>query len=54
MLGSRVADFEAKLLFLLDRVVSIAGASGIITISIIGGLIVSVRTSLRSVSHVIG
>jgi general secretion pathway protein F len=56
MLAARVAEFyEAKLQRSLDRIVGIAGPAAIITISIIvGGLIVSVMTSLLSVSQVIG
>lgn len=55
-LAGRVADFyEAKLQRSLDRIVGIAGPAAIIAISIIvGGLIVSVMTSLLSVSQVIG
>jgi len=49
MLAGRVAEFyEAKLQRSLDRIVGIAGPAAIIVISIIvGGLIVSVMTSLR-------
>jgi len=56
MLARRVAEFyEAKLQRSLDRVVGIAGPAAIITISIIvGGLIVSVMTSLLSVSQIVG
>ena len=56
MLASRVAEFyEAKLQRSLDRVVGIVGPAAIIAISIIvGGLIVSVMTSLLSVSQVVG
>jgi general secretion pathway protein F len=56
MLAGRVAEFyEAKLQRSLDRVVGIAGPAAIITISIIvGGLIVSVMTSLLSVSQIVG
>src|SRR6185369_5416502 len=56
MLASRVAEFyEAKLQRSLDRVVGVAGPAAIIVISIIvGGLIVSVMTSLLSVSQIIG
>jgi general secretion pathway protein F len=56
MLSGRVAEFyEAKLHRSLDRVVGIAGPAAIITISIVvGGLIVSVMTSLLSVSQVVG
>jgi len=55
MLASRVAEFyEAKLQRSLDRIVGIAGPVAIIAISIIvGGLIVSVMTSLLSVSQII-
>jgi general secretion pathway protein F len=55
MLASRVAEFyEAKLQRSLDRIVGVAGPVAIIAISIIvGGLIVSVMTSLLSVSQVI-
>jgi general secretion pathway protein F len=56
MLASRVAEFyEAKLQRSLDRIVGIAGPASIIAISVIvGGLIVSVMTSLLSVSQIIG
>jgi general secretion pathway protein F len=56
MLAGRVAEFyEAKLQRSLDRVVGIAGPAAIITISIVvGGLIVSVMTSLLSVSQIVG
>jgi general secretion pathway protein F len=56
MLSSRIAEFyEAKLQRSLDRVVGIAGPAAIITISIVvGGLIVSVMTSLLSVNQIIG
>lgn len=56
MLSARVAEFyEAKLQRSLDRVVGIAGPAAIIAISIIvGGLIVSVMTSLLSVSQIVG
>ena len=56
MLAARVAEFyEAKLQRSLDRVVAIAGPLAIITISIVvGGLIVSVMTSLLSVSQIVG
>jgi general secretion pathway protein F len=56
MLAARVAEFyEAKLQRSLDRVVGIAGPAAIITISIVvGGLIVSVMTSLLSVSQIVG
>ena len=53
---ARVAEFyEAKLQRSLDRVVGIAGPAAIIAISIVvGGLIVSVMTSLLSVSQIVG
>jgi general secretion pathway protein F len=56
MLSARVAEFyEAKLHRSLDRVVGIAGPAAIVTISIVvGGLIVSVMTSLLSVSQIVG
>lgn len=56
MLAGRVAEFyEAKLQRSLDKVVGVAGPAAIIFISVIvGGLIVSVMTSLLSVSQVIG
>jgi general secretion pathway protein F len=56
MLAGRVAEFyEAKLHRSLDRVVGIAGPAAIVTISIVvGGLIVSVMTSLLSVSQIVG
>ncbi len=56
MLAGRVAEFyEAKLQRSLDRVVGVAGPAAIIVISIIvGGLIVSVMTSLLSVSQIVG
>jgi general secretion pathway protein F len=56
MLAGRVAEFyEAKLHRSLDRVVGIAGPAAIIIISIVvGGLIVSVMTSLLSVSQIVG
>jgi general secretion pathway protein F len=56
MLAGRVAEFyEAKLQRSLDRVVGIVGPAAIVAISIIvGGLIVSVMTSLLSVSQIIG
>jgi general secretion pathway protein F len=55
-LAARVADFyETKLQRSLDRIVGIAGPLAIITISIVvGGLIVSVMTSLLSVSQMVG
>ncbi len=56
VLAGRIAEFyEAKLQRSLDRIVGIAGPAAIITISIVvGGLIVSVMTSLLSVSQIIG
>jgi general secretion pathway protein F len=56
LLASRVADFyESKLQRGLDRFVGIIGPAAIVTISIIvGGLIVSVMTSLLSVSQIVG
>jgi general secretion pathway protein F len=55
-LSSRIAEFyEAKLQRSLDRVVGIAGPAAIIAISVIvGGLIVSVMTSLLSVTQIVG
>jgi general secretion pathway protein F len=55
-LAGRVAEFyETKLQRRLDRVVGIIGPLAIIGISIIvGGLIVSVMTSLLSVSQLVG
>jgi len=55
-LSSRIAEFyEAKLQRSLDRIVGIAGPAAIIGISIIvGGLILSVMTSLLSVSQIVG
>jgi general secretion pathway protein F len=52
-LSSRIAEFyEAKLQRSLDRIVGIAGPAAIIAISIVvGGLIVSIMTSLLSVSQ---
>lgn len=56
MLAGRVAEFyEAKLQRSLDRVVGVVGPASIVAISIIvGGLIVSVMTSLLSVSQIVG
>jgi general secretion pathway protein F len=56
MLAGRIAEFyEAKLQRSLDRIVAIAGPAAIITIGIVvGGLIVSVMTSLLSVSQIVG
>ena len=55
-LSSRIAEFyEAKLQRSLDRVVGIAGPAAIIAISVVvGGLIVSVMTSLLSVTQIVG
>jgi len=55
-LASRIAEFyETKLQRNLDRAVGIVGPLAIILISIIvGGLIVSVMTSLLSVSQIVG
>jgi general secretion pathway protein F len=55
-LSSRIAEFyEAKLQRSLDRIVGIAGPAAIIAISVIvGGLIVSVMTSLLSVTQLVG
>jgi general secretion pathway protein F len=55
-LAGRIAEFyEAKLQRSLDRIVGIAGPAAIVTISIVvGGLIVSVMTSLLSVSQIVG
>ena len=54
-LSSRIAEFyEAKLQRSLDRIIGVAGPAAIIGISIIvGGLIVSVMTSLLSVSQIV-
>lgn len=54
--SSRVAEFyEAKLQRSLDGIVGIAGPAAIVCISIVvGGLIVSVMTSLLSVSQIAG
>ncbi|HUD88291.1 MAG TPA: type II secretion system F family protein, partial [Xanthobacteraceae bacterium] len=54
-LSSRIAEFyEAKLQRSLDRVIGIAGPAAIIAISIVvGGLIVSVMTSLLSVTQIV-
>jgi general secretion pathway protein F len=56
MLAERVADYyENKLQRSLDRFVGLIGPLSIITISIIvGGLIISVMTSLLSVSQLVG
>jgi general secretion pathway protein F len=55
-LSSRIAEFyDAKLQRSLDRLVGIAGPAAIICISVVvGGLIVSVMTSLLSVSQIAG
>jgi len=55
MLSSRIAEFyEAKLQRSLDRIIGIAGPAAIIGISVVvGGLIVSVMTSLLSVSQIV-
>jgi general secretion pathway protein F len=54
--SSRIAEFyEAKLQRSLDRIVGIAGPAAIICISVVvGGLIVSVMTSLLSVYQTVG
>ncbi len=51
----RIAEFyEAKLQRSLDRIVGIAGPPAIIAISVVvGGLIVSVMTSLLSVTQIV-
>jgi general secretion pathway protein F len=56
MLASRIAEFyETRLERSLDRVIGVAGPLAIIVISIVvGGLIVSVMTSLLSVSQIVG
>jgi general secretion pathway protein F len=56
MLAGRVAEFyETKLQRSLDRVIGVVGPMAIVLISIVvGGLIVSVMTSLLSVSQVVG
>ena len=55
LLSNHVAEFyEAKLQRSIDRIVGIAGPAAIIGIStIVGGLIVSVMTSLLSVSQIV-
>jgi general secretion pathway protein F len=55
-LAGRVAElYETKLQRSLDRIVGIVGPLAVVTISIvIGGLIVSVMTSLLSVSQMVG
>ena len=54
-LSSRIAEFyEAKLQRSLDRIIGVAGPAAIVGISVIvGGLIVSVMTSLLSVSQIV-
>jgi general secretion pathway protein F len=56
VLAGRVAElYETKLQRSLDRIVAIVGPLAIISISIVvGGLIVSVMTSLLSVSQMVG
>ncbi len=56
VLAGRVAEFyESKLQRRIDRVVGVIGPAAIIGISVIvGGLIVSVMTSLLSVSQLVG
>jgi general secretion pathway protein F len=56
LLAGRVADFyETKLQRSIDRVVGFVGPAAIVIISvIIGGLIISVMTSLLSVSQLVG
>jgi general secretion pathway protein F len=56
VLAGRVAElYETKLQRSLDRIVAIVGPLAIITISVVvGGLIVSVMTSLLSVSQMVG
>ena len=56
VLTARIAElYETKLQRSLDRIVGIVGPVSIVTISIvIGGLIVSVMTSLLSVSQMVG
>ncbi len=56
VLAGRVADFyETKLQRSLERIVALVGPLAIVAISIIvGGLIVSVMTSLLSVSQLVG
>jgi general secretion pathway protein F len=56
LLAGRVAEFyEMKLQRSIDRLVGIVGPVAIVTISvIIGGLIISVMTSLLSVSQLVG
>jgi len=56
MLSGRIAEFyQTKLQRSLDRMVGIIGPAAIITISfVVGGLIVSVMTSLLSVNQIVG
>jgi general secretion pathway protein F len=56
LVSGRVAEFyETKLERSLDRAVAIVGPAAIIVISVIvGGLIVSVMSSLLSVSQLVG
>jgi general secretion pathway protein F len=56
VLAERVADYyEAKLQRSLDRFVGLVGPLSIVVISVIvGGLIISVMTSLLSVSQLVG
>ena len=56
VIAARIADFyESKLQRSLDRIVGLVGPAAIVSISlIVGGLIVSVMTSLLSVSQVVG
>jgi general secretion pathway protein F len=55
-LAARIAEvYETKLQRSLDRVIGIVGPAAIIAISVVvGGLIVSVMTSLLSVSQIVG
>jgi general secretion pathway protein F len=55
VLSSRIAEYyEAKLQRSVDRIIGVAGPAAIIGISVIvGGLIVSVMTSLLSVSQIV-
>jgi general secretion pathway protein F len=55
MLSARISDFfEAKLQRSLERVVGIAGPAAIIVISfVVGGLIVSIMTSLLSINQIV-
>jgi general secretion pathway protein F len=56
VLSGRIAEFyQTKLQRSLDRMVGIIGPAAIITISfVVGGLIVSVMTSLLSVNQIVG